>query len=141
MNKYMAIIISVASSLIFLSAIGSFDNVLWHYIDAIITIGTMIGVWYSYQQNQKQLEIINIFLVINAKSKQIPTHILRKNFSRAEIKGILRELAQEREYQIDYISNPKSSFLKDISEIQQAKKNSLEIRIEQNDKFTLKDMF
>lgn len=136
-EKFQSIIIVTIFILILFSALGGFDNTLWHIIDAIVTISTVIGVWYNYKQNQKQLEPIKIYL--STQVEPLSSFVLRKNFNRAEVKGILRELAQESEYKIDYISNPKSTFLKDIYNIQIGETDQLTVIIQEGDTFTLKE--
>ena len=136
-NKHQGKIIVVTVLLVIVSAWGNFNTDLWHWIDAIVTIGTVIGVWYNYKENQKQLEPIQIHL--STQTKPLSSFVLRKNFTRAEVKGILRELAEEKDYEIDYISNPKSSFLRDVYNVQTSKTDNLTVMIKEKDIFTLKE--
>lgn len=111
---------------------------LWHYLDAFITVGTLIAVWYNYNENKKQLDIISIELNIDGRKVQVDSYLIRRNFTRSEIKGILRGLCDESEYKIFYIDSSKSSFLKDIHTIQTGDSKKFEIPIESKDEFTLK---
>jgi len=138
-DKYVPLIISFIIVLLFLSAIENFDGALWHWIDAIITIFTLIMVYISYKEQQKQLELIEIYIDIEGTLCKIPVYIIRKNFTRAEIKGILRGLVKNDSYSIEYIDNPRSTFLKDVIAIQQGQKDKLIITIEPQDQCEFKD--
>jgi len=136
--KYLPIIISLVLVMIYLSALKHFDGNLWHWIDAFITIFTVIGVFYNYIENKKQLEVIPLYLQIKNSKLKLPTYTVRKNFTRAEVKGILSGIHNDKNLEIDYIDNPTSPYLKELVDIQQGKKHSLVILIKENDKFELK---
>ena len=123
------------------------DSAIWATVDAsftmvsiLITAGTFIMVIKNYQSNKKQLERVEIIILNKPenKSQAIPSYILRKNFNRVEVKGILRGLHKGSEYEIDYIENPNSTFFQDIYKIQTAQLDALTIPISENDKFELK---
>ena len=118
-----------------------FQSNVWAFVDALITLGTLYGVGYNYIQNKKQQQLVKIYIKDTrtmGKEMPIPSFILRRNFNRVEVKGILKELHKGSEYDIDYISNPKSSFLEDIYKIQSGKSDKLVIKIKEGDKFELK---
>ena len=124
------------------------ESEIWASVDAgftmvsiLVTLGTFRMVIKNYLSNKKQLEKVQL-LISDKKDNLIPvqSYILRKNFNRVEVKGILKELNIEKEYAIDYISNPKSSFLKDIFEIQNGRRDELVINVIEGDKFDLKEM-
>ena len=124
------------------------ESEIWASIDAsftivsiLVTFGTFVMVVRNYRANKKQLEPIKLHLHIREDIVQIPSYILRKNFNRVEVKGILKELHDSKDdYEIDYIANPKSTFLKDIFEIQSGSKDDLVIEIKEKDIFVLKDI-
>ena len=110
------------------------EKCLWYYIDAFVTVGTLFGVWYNYNQNKKQLEPVKIFIKKGSVQKEIPTYIVRKHFTRADVKGILSELHDsDKFYKINYITKP--AFLKAILDIQQGAKSELTINIRNDDFF------
>jgi len=136
--KYLPIMISLVLVMIYLSALENFNGKLWSWIDALITIFTVIGVFYNYLQNEKQLDVIPLYLQIKDSKLKLPTYTVRKNFTRAELKGILSGIHNGKTLEIDYIDNPTSPYLKELVDIQQGKKNSLTIPIKEKDKFELK---
>ena len=134
LNKYQPIFFSLILVLIFLSAREQFDNNLWHWIDAIVTILTVTGVWYNYNQNQKQLEKIEIYLEFDDGYIETIYPIKRKNFSRAELKGILRELHNSREnYELSYMSE--DEFLENIFKVQDGLQDKFYMKIRKGDIF------
>ncbi len=117
------------------------DYDLWSLIDAYATSLTLFLVFYSWKQNKKQMETIKIFIEFineNGANNQIAIDsIKRKNFSRSELKGILRELHNSKEpYEIDYMS--KSEFLDNIFSIQEGVGDEFFIKISNNDIFNFK---
>jgi len=123
-----------------------FQTYIWAFIDAAVTIITVLGVVYNILQNKKQYkkqsELIKISIIKHSIKKgmptkqesELPTYIIRKHFTRAEVKGILRELHRsERHYEIADISKP--DFLKSIYEIQKGTSSDLKIKIYDDDYF------
>jgi len=111
-----------------------FQTNIWAFFDAIVTTITVYGVGYNYFQNKKQLQPIKIFIKKGNKQKEIPTYIIRRNFTRADIKGILSELHNSEDFfKIHDITQP--IFLKKIFEIQQGKGSELIINIYPEDFF------
>lgn len=110
---------------------------IWAFLDALVTVLTVYGVGYTYFSNKKQLQPIKIFLKKGNITKEIPTYIIRKNFTRGDIKGILSELHDSDEpYKISDIRKP--LFLKRIFDIQQGKYSDLTINIYDSDFFEYK---
>jgi hypothetical protein len=139
LEKYKSIIISIVLVFIFLSATGHFNNDLWHWIDAFITLGTLAGVWYNYKQNKKQkklnLEKIDIKFYIKKLNKEIliKSYLIRKFFSRQEIQGVLANqlIKGVTRYDIDYLSNDK--YFEDTYKIQTGGLSQLIINIEDDE--------
>lgn len=135
-EKYKPIILSVIAIILFYSALEQFNGDIWHWTDALITVATVFGVWYNYIQNQRQLDKINLILNYHTEEIPIKSYITRRNFSRAEIKGILRGLCEEAEYKIEYIDSEKSTFLEDVYKIQTGTERNFIIEIKSSDTFT-----
>ena len=134
----------ILSGIIMLIILLIINSSIWLSLDGLITIGTVLGVWYNYNQNKKQLDTIKIYLnFVDKKEKIHITSVKRKYFTRAELKGILRELDDassegRKDYEIE-IMNTKE-FLEDIFSVQEAKKDEDEfiLEIRDSDKFKLK---
>ena len=104
------------------------------WVTIIFSFITMILVIINFFKNKKQLEPVKIFISKDGKKEEIPSYILRKNFIRSDIKGILKELHDSKEdYRIKCLTQP--DFLKKIFEIQQGKEDELIIEIDSNDFF------
>ena len=116
------------------------DTMQWmDWITIFFSFGAMLFSIINWKKEKKQFEEIKIKLEFEDKViRDIPSYILRKDFSRAEIKGILRGLDENESYKIDYIDNPKSTFLKDILEVQKGKQEFI-IPITYKDDFDLKE--
>ena len=137
LKKYALFIIFIIIILIGLAALGRFNTTLWHTINAMITISTVIGVWYNYYQNQKQLEEVDIFLKFTDGYEKKIYRIKRKNFSRAELKGMLRELHNSKEnYKLSYMSE--DEFLTNVFNIQDGLSNKFYMEIRESDFFEYK---
>lgn len=138
-EQYSPIIIAIVIILIFLSMIENFENTLWHWIDAIISIATVSGVWYNYNENKKQREInlqkIPIILKIKETQERyrLKLKIPRKEISRSEIQGILSNYTTDpsQRYKIEYLSELR--YIDDIYKIQSNKLNELEIELTQRE--------
>jgi len=113
-----------------------FQGSTWAFIDAIVTSLTVLGVGYNLWQNKKQLNPIKILIEKNNIKEELPTFILRKNFTRSEVQGILRSLHDGDTYNIKFTGNP--DFLKAIIKIQQGKSDTLVIPILPQDDFNIK---
>lgn len=101
----------------------------------------MVASSYNLFLRRRDMKEIEIFLIINGIKKQIPIKILRKNVTRAEIKGIMSDFDKDHNFTIKYFKTP--NFINDIFLIQKGKKQTLTIKIENDDKFEFddKDLF
>jgi len=114
---------------------------LWASIDAFftlvsmsVTFGTLVMVVKNYYTNKKSLEKIEIYIhTPNKELYKLPTYIIRKNFTRAEVFGTLRALNIGDDFNIVYTSTTK--FLEDIFKVQTLKSDRLIIEIDENDNF------
>jgi len=114
-----------------------FQGPIWAVIDAIVTSLTVLGVGYNLWQNRKQLKPIKILIERNNIKEEIPSYILRRNFTRSEVQGILRSLHKGDIYDIKFTGKPE--FLKAIIEIQQGKSDTLVIPISEEDDFKVQE--
>jgi len=135
-EKYKPIVVSVILIILFYSALEKFNGDIWHWVDASITIATVFGVWYNYIQNQRKLDKINMILNYHGEEIPIKSYMIRSNFSRAEIKGILAGLCQEKTYKIEYTDSEQSTFLEDVYKIQTGTERNFIIKIKPSDIFT-----
>jgi len=110
---------------------------LFTIVSIFVTVGTLIMVVKNYRANKKQLQKIDIFLHIeNGTQKtleKLPTYIIRKNFTRAELFGILSVLHSEDKFKIDYLGTVE--FMEKVYQIQAGKENNLIIKISSEDNF------
>jgi hypothetical protein len=58
---------------------------------------------FSLKETLNNFLMSKIVLFQNAKRYELDLYILRKNFTRAEVKGILRELNESQIFEIDYL--------------------------------------
>lgn len=108
------------------------DNI-WANIDAGITILTLGLVFYSWYQSFKQNKQIKIFIIDNGQTIELPIKLLRRNFTRAELFGILGAFEKDSKFNIEYTST--IDFFENIENIQNAKSNEITIIITEKDKF------
>ncbi|MFA7090827.1 MAG: hypothetical protein WC149_03125 [Arcobacteraceae bacterium] len=100
------------------------------WVTIIFSFVTMIFVVINFFRNKKQQDSIELcFVVDNDKEFCIPTYIMRKYLTRAEVSGLLgffQKNSKDR-HNIKYLSS--EQYLKDIYDIQSGKKNKLLIRV------------
>lgn len=113
----------------------SFETIITQldYVTIIFAFCAMIASFYNLIARKKDMNEIEIFVIINAKKRQLPVKIMRKNFTRAEIKGIISDFDKDHNFTISYLKSPE--FLNDIFLIQKGKKDSISIEIKGGDKF------
>ncbi|MDY0322130.1 MAG: hypothetical protein RBR23_10380 [Arcobacteraceae bacterium] len=91
---------------------------------------TMILVIINFFKNKKQLDKIELCFAIEGQNEIcIPTYLMRKHITRAEISGLLgfiQKNSKER-HNIVYLSS--EQYLKDIYDIQSGKKDRLLINV------------
>ncbi|RLA78788.1 MAG: hypothetical protein DRG78_14300 [Epsilonproteobacteria bacterium] len=113
---------------------------IWASVDAgftivsiIITFGTFIMVIKNYLNNKKQTDKIEIIINRNNCLETLPTFVLRKDFTRSEVFGILGALDSNSKFDIKYTSD--AQFIENIFNIQKGVGKELIIKIEDEDKF------
>lgn len=103
-------------------------------VSIIITSFTLFFAYRNWQNSRKQLEEINIELEFYDGYKEKIYPIKRKNFSRSELKGILRELHDDNtNYKISYMTE--NEFLDSIFKVQDGDSNEFIMKIKQDDNF------
>jgi len=114
--------------------ISFFSGSTWSFLDALVTITTVLFVIYNWWINKKQLQKIDVYIQKGDDPKvRIPTYMIRKNFTRSELFGILGALDKERDFKIAYLKS--EAFLQNVLEIQQGREDEMIIRLQDGDKF------
>lgn len=113
----------------------SFETIITHldHITIVFAFLAMIASGYNFIARRKEMKEIEIYIIAKGKKGQIPIKILRKDVTRAEIKGIMSDYDKDHNFTISYLKS--AEFLNDIILIQKGKKDSLVIEIKDPDKF------
>ena len=108
---------------------GYFAGEEWAFIDALVTMLTVMGVLYTSYQNYKQSQKIKIYVKVNTTQRYINHELIRRNVTRSEIQGILGAMRVDmtKGYHLASIGN--SSFSKDIYRIQSGKSDKLTVHM------------
>ena len=106
-----------------------FGGVTWAFIDALVTILTLLLVIYNWYQNYIQKHEIRIQIVLQHMNitKVLPIPLIRKNFTRSELFGILGAYDKDSKFCIEHTSSIK--FFEDIRNIQEGKLDEISIII------------
>jgi len=104
-------------------------------LDVATAVALAVLAFMAYYQYGEQLQPISIYIEKEGHREELPVKILRKNFSRSEVFGLLGALDKESSFKISYTSS--IEFFKDIEDIQASKKDSLIIKLGASDKFEL----
>lgn len=145
MNKNSKIIILLLLGMLTLTLVEGisgnefwFKSELWNTIDALVTILTLYLVYLDYDQNRKKMEEITIKLQFPDGTTQALFPIKRKNFSRAELKGILQDFHDTKKgfYRLRYMKE--KEFIEKIFEVQDGKVNEFVLKIYPEDFFEFK---
>ena len=117
------------------SFIHWFSGDMWTFLDAMVTVGTLIVASWSliklYHDRKIASERISIVMRIieNQKSYRLKIAIPRKDINRAEIQGILSNFSKDstKRYNIDSMSTVE--YLERIYDVQENRSNSLVIDV------------
>ena len=114
-----------------------FGGDTWTFIDALVTILTLLLVIYNWYQNYKQNQEIRIQIVLQHMNitKVLAIPLIRKNFTRSELFGILGAYDKDSKFCIEHTSSIK--FFEDIRNIQEGKLDEISIIIKKEDKFDM----
>ena len=110
-----------------------FEGTTWTFIDACATALTLGLVFWNWYQTYKQNKQIKIFIIDKGQTIELPIKLLRKNFTRAELFGVLGAFDRDSKFNIEYTSTV--NFFENIKNIQNAKSNEMTIIITEKDKF------
>lgn len=99
----------------------------------IFAFVTMILSFCNIWQRKKDKDKIEIYIQKNDQKIRLKTYMIRKNFTRAEVFGMLGALDKDSSFKIKYTSN--ADFIENIFNIQKGKQKELVIKIDENDKF------
>lgn len=105
-------------------------GIVWGFVLIIITI---INFTYNLYYRRNKEKEITIFIEFDGKKQELPHKIIRRNFTRSEIFGILGALDSDSKFNIKYTAS--SAFFNDILLVQKGKKDEIIIKLENNDKF------
>jgi hypothetical protein len=107
-----------------------FSGDTWAFVDAVITLITVLGVLYGLYKNYQQSQNVELFFRLeNGESKKIPISLTRKNVTRSEISGLLGMIQKDSKTRHNVHSMTKKEYFKDIYDIQNAKKSQLYIDV------------
>ena len=110
-----------------------FEGTTWTFIDACVTALTLGLVIINWYQNYKQNKQITIYILHNGVKTKLPIKLIRKNFTRAELFGVLGAFDKDSKFIIAHTASVE--FFEDIEKIQNASKDEICIIISENDKF------
>ncbi len=95
---------------------------------ALATLAFMVYFKYG-----KQLQAVTIFIEKEGEEIELPIKIIRKNFTRSELSGVLRALDKKDKFDIAYMST--ITYFQDIEDVQEGKKDSFIIKLGKEDQF------
>lgn len=102
-------------------------------ITILFASGAMYFSFSNWLKRKKDMEKIEIYIEKNKQKILLPSYVIRKNFTRAEVYGILGALENDSDFKIKYTSD--KNFIKNIFDIQTGKGKELIVKIDENDKF------
>lgn len=102
-------------------------------ITILFAFGAMYFSFSNWLKRKKDTEKIEIYIEKNEQKILLPSYVIRKNFTRAEVFGILGALENDSDFKIKYTSD--KDFTKNIYDIQTGKEKELIVKIDENDKF------
>ena len=103
------------------------------WVTIIFSFFAMFFAFKNWWNNKKQLKPIPIIIERMGQKEVLPFEIMRKNITRSEIFGVLGNFDKDNSWKIKYTSSP--DFFKQVSEVQESKRDEVIIHIEQTDKF------
>ena len=105
----------------------------WGVLDTSSAVALAILAGLAYWDYIKGENIIKIYFLVNGKKIDTGLSLLRKDFSRSELLGILGmiKLDPKERYKLLYFQNP--TILKEIQKIQKGKGNEFTIELEDDE--------
>ena len=102
-------------------------------LDVASAVALAVLAFMIYFKYGKQLQPIAIIVEQNNEKSELPIKVLRKNFTRSELFGLLGALDKNSNFKIHYTSS--IEFFKDIEDIQEGKKDTLLLKMTESDRF------
>lgn len=99
----------------------------------IFSFLAMFAAGLNWWNNKKQFKPIKIIIEKNGTKDILPLDIIRKNFTRSEVFGVLGAFDKDSNFNIKSTSS--RDFFNQISDIQESKSDELIIKITDEDKF------
>jgi len=113
---------------------------LYDAFDVGSAVALALLAFMVYARYGSQLKPISIVIKQDGSEKELNVKILRKNFTRSELMGVLGVIHKSPEkFEIAHIAT--TEFFKDLEDVQENRKDSLVLMINENDTFEPKECF
>lgn len=113
------------------------DFIYWVNVVTVLFSGAaMVFSGKNLRHNRKLAEHIPVYIEKNGKKEYLDLEIIRKDFNRSELFGILGSLEKSGKFDIEYFSSKK--FYKQLSDLQKSKKDEFVIYLKDSDRFEKK---
>jgi len=103
------------------------------WVTIIFSFFAMFFAFKNWWNNKKQLKPIQIIIDRNGEKEILPFEIMRKNFTRSEIFGVLGACDKDSKFEIKYTAS--RDFFRQVSEVQESKIDEVIIYLKDTDKF------
>lgn len=118
---------------IFLGAIAAnFFPATWHWfsiLDTASAVALAILAFFGYLEFVRSEDTIKIFFDVDGETIDTKLSILRKNFTRGELMGILGMIQEDSKTRFEIQKLKKISILDDIQHIQKSKEKEFHISV------------
>ncbi len=143
MNKLKSLISTPLLVFIIITVVGFLsitlfgDEFLLSKVYAALDVASAVALatlaFMVYFKYGKQLQAVTIFIEKEGEEIELPIKIIRKNFTRSELSGVLRALDKKGKFDIAYMST--IIYFQDIEDVQEGKKDNFIIKLGKEDKF------
>lgn len=103
------------------------------WVTIIFSFFAMFFAFKNWWNNKKQLKSIQIIIDKNGQRDILPLEIMRKNFTRSELFGVLGAFDKDSKFEIKYTAS--KEFFRQISDVHESKKDEIIIYLKDTDKF------
>ncbi len=106
----------------------------WGVLDTSSAVALALLAFFAYYNYTKEDDVIKIYFEINGDKIDSNLSLLRKEFSRSEILGLLGMIQkdQEKRFKLAYFQNPE--ILKAIQKIQKGEGKEFTIKLQEDEK-------
>ena len=106
----------------------------WGVLDTSSAVALALLAFFAYYNYTKEDDVIKIYFEINRNKIDSNLSLLRKEFSRSEILGLLGMIQkdQEKRFKLAYFQNPE--ILKAIQKIQKGEGKEFTIKLQEDEK-------